>query len=134
MRADEDVAQAMGINLVRTKLLAFAIGAAFAGLGGAVAGTRLYGAYPDSYTVLVSINVLSLIIIGGLGSIPGVVVGALVLVGLPEALRELADYRLLAFGVLLVAAMVLKPEGLIPPTARRLTEALNERRERRKTA
>ncbi|MFN8564640.1 MAG: branched-chain amino acid ABC transporter permease [Anaerolineae bacterium] len=134
MRADEDVAQAMGINLVRTKLLAFAIGAGFAGMGGALAGTRLYGAYPDSYTVLVSINVLSLIIIGGLGSIPGVVVGSLVLVGLPEALRELADYRLLAFGALLVVAMLIKPEGLIPPSVRRLTETLNERRERRKTA
>jgi branched-chain amino acid transport system permease protein len=134
MRADEDVAQAMGINLVRTKLLAFAIGAAFAGMGGAVAGTRLYGAYPDSYTVLVSINVLSLIIIGGLGSIPGVVVGALVLVGLPEALRELSDYRLLAFGALLVAAMLIKPQGLIPPQARRLSELLQEQRERRRVS
>lgn len=134
MRADEDVAQAMGINLTRTKLAAFAIGAAFAGLGGAIAGTRLYGAYPDSYTVNVSINVLSLIIIGGLGSIPGVIIGALVLVGLPEALRELSDYRLLAFGVLLVVAMLVKPQGLIPPTPRKLSEALAERRERRKTA
>ncbi len=128
MRADEDVAQAMGINLVRTKLLAFAIGAAFAGMGGAIAGTRLYGAYPDSYTVLVSINVLSLIIIGGLGSIPGVVVGALVLVGLPEALRELSDYRLLAFGSLLVASMLLKPRGLIPPPVRKLSETAATRR------
>jgi branched-chain amino acid transport system permease protein len=84
--------------------------------------------------VLVSINVLSLIIIGGLGSIPGVIIGALVLVGLPEALRELADYRLLAFGALLVAAMLLKPEGLIPPQARKLTELIHERRERRNTA
>ena len=134
MRADEDVAQAMGINLVRTKLLAFAIGAAFAGMGGAVAGTRLYGAYPDSYTVLVSINVLSLIIIGGLGSIPGVVVGALVLVGLPEALRELSDYRLLAFGALLVAAMLLKPQGLIPPQVRKLSELLEEQRARRRAS
>jgi branched-chain amino acid transport system permease protein len=134
MRADEDVAQAMGINLTRTKLAAFAIGAAFAGLSGAIAGTRLYGAYPDSYTVNVSINVLSLIIIGGLGSIPGVIVGALVLVGLPEALRELSDYRLLAFGALLVVAMLVKPQGLIPPTPRRLSEALAERRGRSKTA
>ncbi len=134
MRADEDVAQAMGINLVRTKLLAFAIGAAFAGMGGAIAGTRLYGAYPDSYTVIVSINVLSLIIIGGLGSIPGVVIGAFVLVGLPEALRELSDYRLLAFGSLLVLAMLVKPEGLIPPSVRKLSETLAEWRGGRKTA
>lgn len=122
MRADEDVAQQMGINLTRTKLAAFAIGAAFAGMGGAIAATRLYGAYPDSFTVLVSINVLCIVIIGGLGSIPGVIVGALVLVGLPEALRELSDYRLLAFGVLLVAAMLLRPQGILPPAVRRLSQ------------
>jgi branched-chain amino acid transport system permease protein len=127
MKADEDVAQAMGINLVQIKLLAFGIGAAFAGMAGAMAGTRLFGAYPDSFTLLVSINVLSLIIIGGLGSIPGIVVGAFVLVGLPEALRELSDYRLLVFGALLVVAMQLKPDGLIPPPIRRLSEVALER-------
>ncbi len=126
MRADEDVAQAVGINLIRTKLLAFSIGAAFAAMGGAVATTRLYGAYPDSYTLQVSINVLSLVIIGGLGSIPGVIVGSLVLIGLPEVLRELESYRLLAFGAMLVVAMLLKPNGLIPPTPRRLTEIARE--------
>ncbi len=130
MRADEDVAQAMGVNLIRTKLLAFAIGAAFAGMGGAVAGSRLFGAYPDSYTLQVSINVLSLIIIGGLGSIPGVVVGALVLIGLPEALRELSDFRLLAFGALLVGMMLVRPEGLIPPPIRKLAEEYAERHAR----
>lgn len=130
LRADEDVAQAMGINLVQIKLTAFAIGAAFAGMAGAVQGTRLFGAYPDSYTLLVSINVLSLIIIGGMGSIPGIVVGAFVLVGLPEALRELADYRLLAFGALLVMAMLVKPQGLIPPSIRRWSEIAAERFER----
>ncbi len=127
MRYDEDVAQAMGVNLTRTKLSAFAIGAAFAGMGGALAGTRLYGAYPDSFTILVSINVLSLIIIGGLGSIPGAIVGSLVLVGLPEILRELSDYRLLAFGVLLVVMMLIKPQGLIPPPVRQLTEVAREK-------
>jgi len=128
MRADEDVAQAMGINLVRSKLLAFAIGAAFAGMGGAVFGSWLQGIFPNSFTVLVSINVVSLIIIGGLGSIPGVIVGALMLIGLPEVLREFQDYRLLAFGVLLVSAMLLRPEGLVPPPVRRLTEVAVEHR------
>jgi branched-chain amino acid transport system permease protein len=131
LRADEDVAQAMGINLVQAKLLAFAIGAAFAGMAGAIGATRLYGAYPDSYVLLVSINVLSLIIIGGLGSIPGVIVGAMVLVGLPEVLRELSDYRLLAFGILLVVVMLIRPQGLIPPSIRRLSEIAGERAERR---
>jgi branched-chain amino acid transport system permease protein len=114
IRADEDVAQAIGIHLTRAKLLAFAIGAAFAGLGGALSATRLFGAYPDSFTLLVSINVLSLVIIGGMGSIPGVILGAFVLIGLPEVLRELSDYRLLAFGLLLVYMMLARPQGLYP--------------------
>jgi branched-chain amino acid transport system permease protein len=126
MRADEDVAQAAGINLVRAKLLAFAIGASFAGMGGGIFASWLQGIFPNSFGVLVSINVVSLIIIGGLGSIPGVVVGALILVGLPEVLRELQDYRLLAFGVLLVASMLLRPEGMIPPRVRRLSEIAAE--------
>ena len=74
-----------------------------------------------------SINVLSLIIIGGLGSIPGVIVGALVLVGLPEALRELDAYRLLTFGGLLIVMMILRPEGLIPRPIRRLAEEYADR-------
>lgn len=126
MRADEDVAQAMGVNLVRTKLLAFAVGAAFAGMGGAIFGSWLKGIFPNSFTLSVSINVLSLIIIGGLGSVPGVILGALMLLGLPEVLRELQDYRLLAFGILLVITMLAKPEGLIPPSIRRLSQRAEE--------
>ena len=126
MRADEDVAQMTGINITRAKLLAFGIGASFAGLGGAISAVRLYGVYPDSFTVLVSINVLCIIIIGGLGSVPGVILGALVLVGMPEILRELADYRLLAFGVLLVAAMLVRPQGLAPPKPARLAQQARE--------
>jgi branched-chain amino acid transport system permease protein len=128
MRADEDVAQMTGINITRAKLLAFGIGASFAGLGGAISAVRLYGVYPDSFTVLVSINVLCIIIIGGMGSVPGVILGALVLVGMPEILRELADYRLLAFGVLLVAAMLVRPQGLAPPKPARLAEQARESR------
>jgi len=69
---------------------------------------------------LVSINVLCLVIIGGMGSIPGVVVGSLVLKGLPEILRQLSDYRMLAFGALLVIMMIVRPEGLWPPARRKL--------------
>jgi branched-chain amino acid transport system permease protein len=126
IKADEDVAEAMGIHLVTNKLLAFGISSTLAGVGGAIFGAWLQGIFPNSFTLLVSINVLSLIIIGGLGSIPGVVVGSLMLIGLPEVLRELQDYRLLAFGALLVITMLLKPEGLIPPTVRRLSETLHE--------
>lgn len=120
LREDEDVAQAMGLNLVMTKLLAFASGALFSGLGGAIFSSKLTSVYPHSMNFFVSINVLSLIIIGGMGSIPGVVVGALALIGFPELLREFSEYRLLVYGAVLVAMMLYKPEGLWPEARRKL--------------
>lgn len=133
MREDETVAQAMGINTLRYKLLAFAIGAAFAGLGGVLFASRNQFTGPEDHNLMVSINVLSLVIVGGMGSIPGVIMGALVLKGLPEILRQLDVYRLLVFGALLVAMMILRPEGLWPSRRRRLEmhveEALEEEEE-----
>ena len=114
MREDEDVAEAMGINLVATKILAFGIGAAFSGLAGAIFSSKLTSIFPHSFSLLISINVLSLIIVGGLGSIPGTIVGAIVLVGLPELLREFAEFRWLMYGLLLIAMMLARPEGFIP--------------------
>ena len=128
VREDEDVAQAMGINLVSTKLLAFATGAAFSALSGAIFASKLGSVYPHSFNVMISINILCLIIVGGMGSIPGVLVGAFVLVGLPELLREFAEYRLLVYGAALVAMMLLRPEGLWPEALRR-----RELREREST-
>ncbi|HNS01039.1 MAG TPA: leucine/isoleucine/valine transporter permease subunit [Anaerolineae bacterium] len=120
MREDEDVAQAMGINLVRTKLMAFATGAGLSALSGAIFASKLTSVYPHSFNLLVSINILAVIIVGGLGSIPGVIVGALVLVGLPELLREFAEYRLLVYGAVLVFMMLKRPEGLLPEARRKL--------------
>lgn len=114
MREDEDVAEAMGINLIQTKLLAFGLGAAFSAMAGAIFAARLGNIFPHSFNLLISINALALIIVGGLGSIPGVVVGALILVGLPEMLREFAEYRLLMYGILLIVMMLVKPEGFVP--------------------
>ncbi len=119
LREDEDVAEAMGIRLVSTKILAFAIGAAFSGLAGALFASKLTSIFPHSFKLEISINVLVLIIIGGMGSLPGVVVGALILVGMPELLREFAEYRLLMYGALLVVMMLAKPEGFIPSAVRR---------------
>ena len=119
IREDEDVAQAMGINLTSTKLLAFATGAAFGGLSGAIFASKLSTVYPHSFVLLVSINVLALIIVGGMGSLPGVIVGALLLVGLPELLREFSEFRLLVYGALLIAMMLSKPEGFIPEAVHR---------------
>lgn len=120
LREDEDVAMAMGINHVTTKLLAFATGALFSGLAGAIFAAKLTSVYPHSMNFLVSINVLSLIIIGGMGSIPGVFVGALVLIAAPELLREFAEFRYLVYGALLVTMMLTRPEGLWPEERRRL--------------
>ncbi len=120
MREDEDVAQAMGIDLVKTKLLAFATGAALSGLSGAIFASKLESIYPHSFQLLVSINALGVIIVGGMGSIPGVIVGSLALVGLPELLREFAEYRLLVYGAALVFMMLTLPEGLLPEARRKL--------------
>jgi branched-chain amino acid transport system permease protein len=120
LRDDEDVAQALGINLVKVKLLAYGLGAAFAGLAGSIFATMLGTIYPSSFQLLISINVLALIIVGGMGSLPGVVVGAAMLIGLPELLREFGEYRYLFYGAALVIMMRLRPEGLWPsPTRRR---------------
>ncbi len=119
LREDEDVAEAMGINLVQTKLMAFAMGAAFAGLSGAIFASKLSSIFPHSFNLLISINVLCLIIVGGMGSLPGVIVGALILVGLPELLREFAEFRLLMYGALLIVMMLSRPEGFWPEEARK---------------
>lgn len=114
IREDEDVAEAMGINIIATKLLAFGMGAAFAGLSGAIFAAQVGSVFPHSFALLVSINVVCLIIVGGSGSMPGVVIGSLILVGLPELLREFSEFRLLIYGALLVVMMLVKPEGFWP--------------------
>ncbi len=119
MRDDEDVAQATGINLVRTKLLAFATGATFAGLAGQLYAARQVNIFPENFTLFVSIDALSIIIVGGIGSIPGVVLGALALKGLPEVLRGIDEYRIVAFAALLVIMMIVKPEGIMPAERRK---------------
>jgi branched-chain amino acid transport system permease protein len=87
-------------------------------LSGAIFATKLGSVYPHSFNVMISINILCVIIVGGMGSMPGVAVGALALVGLPELLREFADYRLLVYGAALMAMMLLRPEGLWPEATR----------------
>ncbi|MDP9138725.1 MAG: branched-chain amino acid ABC transporter permease, partial [Pseudomonadota bacterium] len=119
IRDDEDVAQALGINLIRVKLLAYGLGAAFAGLAGSIFATMLGTIYPHSFQLIISINILALIIVGGMGSLPGVVLGAAVLIGLPEALREFGEFRFLFYGLAIIAVMRLKPEGLWPSAAKR---------------
>lgn len=114
IREDEDVAEALGVNLVQTKLLAYMLGASFAGLGGAVFAALVGSIFASSLTVFVSINVAALIIVGGMGSNPGVVLGAIFLIGVPELFREFEEYRFLFYGIALIAVMHFRPEGLLP--------------------
>lgn len=114
IREDEDVAEAMGVNLVQTKLMAYMLGAAFAGLGGAIFAGLVGSIFASSVQLIVSINVVALIIVGGMGSIPGVVVGAIFLIGLPELFREFSEYRFLFYGIALIMMMRVRPEGLLP--------------------
>jgi branched-chain amino acid transport system permease protein len=118
IRDDEDVAQALGINLIRVKLLAYGLGAAFAGLAGSIFAVMLGTIYPHSFQLIISINILALIIVGGMGSLPGVALGAIVLIGLPELLREFGEFRYLFYGLAIVAVMRIKPEGLWPSAAK----------------
>ncbi|MGH2538816.1 MAG: branched-chain amino acid ABC transporter permease [Candidatus Promineifilaceae bacterium] len=118
MREDEPVAEAMGIDITAAKLSAFVVGAVLASFGGALFATKIGSIFPHSFEILVSITVLVLIIVGGMGSIPGVIVGALILVGLPNLLREFDEYRLLFYGALLIFMMLKKPEGFIPEKER----------------
>ncbi len=120
MREDESVAEATGVNTTKYKLLAFGLGAAFGCVSGALFAAKIGVIFAASFNILVSINALALIILGGMGNIAGVVLGAFVLVGLPEFLREFAEYRLLIYGAVLVAMMLLRPEGLLPSRTRKV--------------
>jgi len=114
IKEDPIAAQATGVNLQKYKLLALCISAAFAGLVGGISAARNQFTGPNEYTLMVSINVLSLIIVGGVNSIPGIILGAFTLKGLPEILREVQNYRQLAFGALLIIMMLMRPDGLWP--------------------
>ena len=114
VREDEDVAQALGIKLVKVKLSAYTMGAAFAGLAGGIFAAMVGSVFPQSFQLLVSVNVLAILVVGGIGSLPGVIIGAAALIGGPEVLRDLGEYRYLIYGLVIIAVVRLKPEGLSP--------------------
>ncbi len=119
IREDELAAQAMGINTTVSKLQAFATGACIAGVAGALLACWQRSVFPDNFLFTESINVLAMVILGGMGSLPGVILGAAVIVALPEIFRPFALYRLLAFGLMLMLVMIFRPQGLLTFTPRR---------------
>ncbi|HEX2088719.1 MAG TPA: leucine/isoleucine/valine transporter permease subunit [Actinomycetota bacterium] len=125
MREDEQVAEAMGVSTVKYKLLAFAMGGAVGSFSGAMFVIQVGTVQPDSFGILVSISALAVVILGGMGSIKGVIVGGLALIGIPELLAEFEEFRLLVYGAVIMAMMILKPEGLLP-NVRRMRELHEE--------
>jgi len=123
VREDETVARATGVHAYRSKLLALTLSAVIAGLAGVVCASRNQFTGPEDHSLLVAINVICLVIVGGVGSIPGIILGAFALKGLPEVLREMENYRMLVFGALLVMMMNLRPEGFWPAARPRLEGA-----------
>ena len=119
LREDEVACQAMGIDKTKTKLTAFALGATWAGMGGVVFAAKTTFINPASFTIWESIIILCVVVLGGMGSIIGVIFGALVLILLPEYLRAFSEFRMLLFGVVLVVMMVFRPGGIISTERRR---------------
>ena len=113
IRENEIAAEACGIHVTYYKVLAFAVSAFFAGVAGA-----LYAGYqgllvPSSFNFMASINILVMVVLGGMGSMAGSVVAAIVLTAAPEALRAFDDYRMIVYSLLLIATMIFKPSGLL---------------------
>jgi branched-chain amino acid transport system permease protein len=113
LREDEIACQAMGIDKTRTKLLAFAMGATWAGLAGCIFAAKTTFINPESFTFMESAMILSIVVLGGMGSVVGVMVGAFFIILVPEYLRAFSEYRMLAFGACMVLIMVFRPQGII---------------------
>ena len=121
LREDEIACQAMGIDKTRTKLTAFALGATWAGMVGVIFAGKTTFVNPASFTFLESAIILCIVVLGGMGSIIGVIIAAFILILLPEYLRAFSDYRMLVFGGVLVVMMVFRPQGLISNIRRTYT-------------
>ncbi|WP_320172636.1 high-affinity branched-chain amino acid ABC transporter permease LivM [Maridesulfovibrio sp.] len=115
IREDETAAEVMGIPTFYMKLLGYCTGACFGGMAGAFYAARMRFVSPESFTFLESAMVLSMVVLGGMGSIPGVILGALALIALPEIFRDFELYRMLVFGGVMTLMMLFRPQGLLPP-------------------
>jgi len=121
MREDEVACQAMGIDMVKNKLITFAVGTFWAGIAGVLMASQTTYINPDSFTLWESIMILMAVVIGGTGSIPGVIAGAILLKLLPEYFRPLAQYRMLIYGIAMILVIIFKSDGLIPRKRKQYT-------------
>jgi branched-chain amino acid transport system permease protein len=137
IREDEVAAEAMGVPTLKYKLWAFSIGASTSGFAGVIYASRVGFISPESFMLIISITILAMVVLGGLGSIAGALVGAAIITMIPEVLRSLPDQvqdaRYLIFGAILVAMMIFRPQGVIP-SRRRAAELKGEVQEAGVTA
>ncbi|MDR1545120.1 MAG: branched-chain amino acid ABC transporter permease [Deltaproteobacteria bacterium] len=117
IKADAVAAEGMGVNVTRYKLMAFVVGAAWAGMAGTIFAARLRTISPESFNFGESVTLFTIVILGGSGSQRGALLGSFLVMGLPELFRGFQDKRLLVFGAALVIMMIFRPEGLLPPKA-----------------
>ncbi len=113
IREDEIAAEAMGVDTTRSKVISFVVSSAMAGIGGGLFGHYLMYLHTNSFTFLKSIEIIIMIVIGGLGSITGSVVGAVLYISLTEGFREFAQYRMVLFSLILVIIMIVRPQGIL---------------------
>jgi branched-chain amino acid transport system permease protein len=113
IREDEIAAEAMGVDTTRTKVISFVLSSAMAGIGGGLFGHYLMYLHTNSFTFIKSIEIIIMIVIGGLGSITGSVLGAVLYIALTEGLREFSQYRMVLFSLLLVVIMIVRPQGIL---------------------
>ena len=119
LREDEVAAQGSGINTSYYKLAAFVLGAAWAGMAGNIYAAKMTIISPESFTFWESVLMFAIVILGGSGSIPGMFLGAFLIIGLPELFRQFASARMLIFGAAMVAMMIFRTEGILPARQRK---------------
>lgn len=114
IREDEDAASAMGINVVQVRLYAFIIGSAFGALAGSLYAAKMTAISPESFMFIHSVMILLAVVLGGMGKIPGVILGAVIVTLIPEISRDIGQFRLIIFAVLLLILMLYRPQGIWP--------------------
>ncbi len=119
IKEDEVAAEGMGINISRYKLIAFVLGAFWAGMVGNIYASKMTIISPESFTFWESVVLFCIVILGGSGSINGVILGSFLLIGLPEIFREFAQARMLIFGLAMIIMMIFRPQGILPPPPRK---------------
>jgi len=119
IKEDEVAAEGSGIDTAYYKLIAFVLGAFWAGMVGNIYASKMTIISPESFSFWESVLLFTIVILGGAGSIRGVILGAFLIIGLPELFRQFASARMLVFGAAMMVMMIFRPQGILPPLPRK---------------